>query len=312
MFDVLIIGGGPAGLSAAIYCGRKMLKTGVVAIEVGGQINAAFSVENYPGIETISGFDLMQNFSGQAEKFGVQFIDGKVVKVEKQEGGFKVFVADEVLESKALILAFGKTPKTLGVPGEDKYLGRGVSVCTTCDAAMFPNKTVAVVGGGNSAFEGVLELSKFAKKVFVIHRNEEFRADAVTVEKVKAISKVEFLLNSAVTEVFGDKFLKEVEVQNLKTSEKKKMQLDGLFLEIGFIVDSSIVKGIVDLNAKNEIVINGLNETSCQGIFAAGDATSIPFKQVAVASGEGVKAALQCYSFLTGGKSTGMDWGHKK
>ncbi len=313
MYDVLIIGAGCAGLSAAMYCARKQLNVGIVSIDVGGQLNLTSHIENYPGSDAMSGFELGQKFYEQAEKFGAKFVNGKVARIEKlQDSTFELTVADEKLQSKSVILSFGKVPRKLGIPGEDKFMGRGVSTCAICDAPLYKGKKVVVIGGGNSAFEAALDLSVIAEKVFIVHRSESFRADEVTVGKLRKAANVEFVLNATLTEVLGDKFVSAAKVKGIVSNEERILNVDGIFLEIGFIVDDSLVKGLVSVNERKEIIVNDKGETSCPGIFAAGDATNTPFKQAVVAAGDGCKAALQCYSYLNGGKISGIDWTVKK
>jgi thioredoxin-disulfide reductase len=309
MYDTIIIGAGPAGLAAGIYCGRKKLKTAILTLDVGGQGNLTSHIENYPGALPQSGMELMDKFKVQVDKFGAEFIFGKVKEIKKIETHFEATLANgEKYQTKSIILTYGKVPRTLGVPGEEEFFGRGVSTCATCDGPLFKDKIVAVTGGGNSAVEAALDLTSYAKKVYLIHRRQGFRADEVTVEKLKNHPQVELVLDSVPVEIKGDKFINKVIVENTLSKEKKELEIDGLFLEIGYIVDSSMVKELVKINEKNEIVVNSLGETSCPGIFAAGDVTNTPFKQAIVAAGDGAKAALQTYSYLSGGKTLPPDW----
>ncbi len=309
LYDTIIIGGGPAGLAAAIFCGRKKVKTIFLTVDVGGQGNLTSHIENYPGALPQSGMELMDKFRIQAEKFGTEFVFGKVKEVKKVKKNFLAVLANgEKYSGRSVILAYGKVPRKLGVPGEEEYFGRGVSTCATCDGPLYKNKIVAVVGGGNSALEAALDLVTYAQKVYLIHRRKEFRADEVTIEKVKKNKKIELVLDSAPAEIKGDKFLKSVVVEELNTHQKKELEMTGLFLEIGYVVDSSFVSGLVKINDKNEVVVNSLGETSLPGIFAAGDVTNTPFKQAIVAAGDGARAALQAYAYLTGNKLLAPDW----
>ena len=308
MYDTIIIGAGPAGLAAAIYCGRKKLKTAIVTIDVGGQGNLTSHIENYPGALPQSGMELMNIFKTQVDKFEAEFIYGKVMEIKKVENTFEVVLGNnEKYEAKTIILTYGKVPRRLGIPGEDEFFGRGVSTCATCDGPLYKDKDVAIVGGGNSAVEAALDISSYAKKVYLIHRRQEFRADEVTVEKLKQNPKIELVLDSVPVEIKGDKFVGAVVVENKVTNEKKELPITGLFLEIGYVVDSSMVKDLVKINEKNEVVINSVGETSCPGIFAAGDVTNTPYKQAIIAAGDGARTALQTYGYLTGGKVT-PDW----
>jgi len=311
MYDVIIIGAGAAGLTAAIYTCRKKLKTVVISIDVGGQTNLTSHIENYPGTGPMSGIELMRRFQNEAVGFGAELIMGKVNKVDKTENGFKIWLAnDESYECKALILAYGKVPKSLGIEGEEKFMGRGVSTCVTCDAPLFKNRDVAIIGGGNSAVEGALELATLSKKVYIIHRRDTFRADEITVQKLKNSSNIELVLNSIPTKVIGDKNVDGIEVENAATKEKNEFKVDGVFIEIGYVVDTSFVQHLVKVNEKKEVIVDERGNTSCPGIFSAGDVTPVPFKQTVIAAGEGAKAALECYRWLTGGKGAVLDWTH--
>jgi thioredoxin-disulfide reductase len=311
MYDVIIVGAGAAGLTAAVYTCRKKLKTLILSIDVGGQTNLTSHIENYPGTGPMSGPELMQRFQNEAVGFGAELIMGKVNKVDKTENGFKLKLAnDETYECKALILAYGKVPRSLGMENEDKFMGRGVSTCVTCDAPLMKNRDVAVIGGGNSAVEGALELATLAKKVYLIHRRGSFRADEITVDKLKNNDKIELILNSVGIKVIGDKNVDGIEVENINTKEKKELKVEGVFIEIGYVVDTSFVEHLVKVNDKKEIIVDERQNTSCPGIFSCGDVTPVPFKQTVIAAGEGSKAALECYRWLTGGKGASIDWDH--
>jgi thioredoxin reductase len=247
---------------------------------------------------------LIEKFHTQAEKFGAEFIFGKVTLINKLKQGFEVVVDEkDKYRAKTLILTVGKVPRKLGVPGEDKFLGKGVSTCATCDGPLFKDKVVAVVGGGNSALEAVMDLASHVKKVYLIHRRDEFRADEVTIEKVKRNPKVEMLLNSAPVEVKGEKFMTGIMVEDVNSKTKKELKLDGMFLEIGYVVDATIFKNLVNINDKNEIIADSVGRTSCEGIFAAGDVTNTPYKQAIIAAGDGARAALQAYAYIVCGET---------
>ncbi len=300
-YDVLIIGGGAAGLTAAIYTTRKKLKTAIVTIDVGGQTLLTNHIENYPGFELIPGPELMAKFQNQATKLGAEIIMGEVNKTEKKGNMFKVGLSNgEEYESKVVILTSGKTARKLGVPGEDKFFGRGVSTCATCDATFFKDKNVAVVGGGNSAFEAAELLDKFANNIYLIHRRDEFRADEITVDKVKKIKKVEIITNAKPTKVKGDKFVEGITIEDVKTKEKKDLKVDGIFIEIGYELSTDWLKGLVKRNDMNEVIIDSSGKTSQEGFFAAGDVTTVPFKQTIISAGEGAKAALEAYKYIKG------------
>ncbi|MEK6983956.1 MAG: thioredoxin-disulfide reductase [Nanoarchaeota archaeon] len=311
MYDVIIVGAGAAGLTAAIYTCRKKLRTLILSIDIGGQTNLTSHIENYPGTGPMSGIELMRKFQDEALGFGAELVMGKSNKVDKIENHFRIgLVNGEAYESKALILAYGKVPKSMGIEGEEKFMGRGVSTCVTCDAPLYKNRNVAVIGGGNSAVEGALELATIAKKVYLIHRRDSFRADEVTMQKLKTANVIELVLNSIPIKVIGDKNVDGIEVENINSKERKTMNVDGIFIEIGYVVDTSFVQHLVKVNEKKEIVVDERCNTSCPGIFAAGDVTPVPFKQTVIAAGEGAKAALECYRWLTGGKGAVLDWTH--
>jgi thioredoxin reductase (NADPH) len=310
---VIVIGGGAAGMTAAIYTCRKKLKTLLITIDVGGQNLLTEHEENYPGYLDLSGPRLMTIFEKQAKSFGADFVFGKTSNVEKTEDGFSIGLTnDEEYTCRALILAYGKVPRSLGITGEDKFMGRGISTCATCDAPLFKNKAVAVVGGGNSALEAAELLTRFATKVYLIHRRDSFRGDEITVEKLKRHKNIEFVLNSAPVEVKGNKFVSGIVVEDVNTKHRKELLVNGMFVEIGYIVDTSFVKHLVEVNETNEIVINQSCETKCLGIFAAGDVTNVPYKQTVISAGLGATAGLSAYNYLmklegkTGAK---LDWG---
>lgn len=311
MYDVIIIGAGAAGMTAAIYTCRKKLKTLIVSIDIGGQTNLTSHIENYPGTGAMHGIELMQRFQNEAVGFGAEIIMGKANKAEKTEKGFRIWLANgEEYECKALILAYGKVPRSLGIKGEDKFMGRGVSTCVTCDLPLFKNRDVAVIGGGNSAVEGALESATIARKVYLIHRRDKFNADEITVQKLKSNPNIELVLNSVTLRVIGNKNVDGVEVENIVTKEKRELKVEGIFIEIGYVVDTSFVQHLVKVNDKKEIIVDERCNTSYPGIFACGDITPVPFKQTVIAAGEGAKAALECYRWLTGGKGAVLDWTH--
>ncbi|PIS07621.1 thioredoxin reductase [Candidatus Berkelbacteria bacterium CG10_big_fil_rev_8_21_14_0_10_43_13] len=292
-YDVVIIGGGPAGLTAGIYAGRRALKTLVATKDIGGQIAQTSEVENYPGFELISGFDLAKKFFNQAKKFGAEIKFDEAKKITKSKDGFKIKFTRETVEAKTIILAFGKKPRELGVPGEERLRGAGVSYCATCDAPFFKGKILTIVGGGNTALESSIFSAAIAKKVYLIYRGSEFRGEKILQEKVKKIPNVEIMFSEEVTEVFG-----KDTVDSISLKSGKKLKTDGIIVEIGFVVDRTLAEGFVEMDEKNQIVINPLQETSVPGIFAAGDLTQTAAKQVVIAAGEGAKAALSCFDYL--------------
>ncbi|MBI5065298.1 thioredoxin-disulfide reductase [Candidatus Woesearchaeota archaeon] len=308
-YDIIIVGAGAAGMTAAVYTCRKNLKTAIVSIDIGGQTNLTNHIENYPGTGAMPGPELMQKFKEDAVKFGAEFISGKVTKVEKEKKEFLVTINNkETVKTKAIILAFGRVPRKLNIPGEDKFFGRGVSTCATCDGPLYRNKVVAVIGGGNAGTEGALELSEISTQVYLIHRREELKADPITVEKVKKKKNVEIIFNSIATEIKGDKTVKSIKIKNTTTNKEREIEINGVFIEIGAEVQSEIVKHLVKTNERNEILVDEVGVTSCPGIFAAGDVTQVPFKQTVISAGDGAKAALQCYNYLSGNTAEVQDW----
>lgn len=314
-YDVIIVGGGPSGLTAALYSARKELKTLVIAQDIGGQVTITNEIENYPGIDFISGPELMTNFRKQVEKFGGKFAFEEAIEVEKTADGFRVKTTSHEYEATAVILAFGLTPRSLGVPGEDKFKGRGVAFCATCDAPLYKGKTVAVVGGGNSAIEAVTELCKIATKVYLIHRRDVFVADQVEVDRLKTFSNLEILLKHEIVEFKGSNRLETIVVKdNSGQKENFELTVDGTFLEIGYITQTKWISSLIDLNDKGEIAVDAKCATSVPGIFAAGDVTDLAYKQIVISAGEGAKAALSAYKYIShiNGLMPIPDWGKKK
>jgi len=303
-YELLIIGAGPGGLAAGLYAGRSNLKTAIVAAELGGQIIKAHLVENYPGLPDVSGEKLVKTIKKQAEKFKVEFIWSMIEKVEKKGNKFILSTTDKKqYQSKALILSFGKTPQQLGVQGEDGLIGKGVGYCATCDMPFFKDKTVAVVGGGNSAIHAVLSAETIVKKTYLIHRRDQFRAEKALLDKIhqlKEQGKVEVLTFSEVKEIIGKDKVEKIIVENNKTKKTKEVKLDGVFIEIGFQVKTSLVKDLVELDERNEIVTNIKSETKTPGLFVAGDISADAHDQAVIAAGQGANAAISAYQYLKG------------
>lgn len=309
LYDVIVVGAACAGLSAAIYATRRAMKTLILTKNLGGQTSTTDSVENYPGIDSITGPDLIQNMLSQALKWGSEILFEEVIKVEKNgDKDFTLTTHTGSYKAKSVILAYGKTPRNLGVEGEIEYTGKGVSYCVTCDAPLYKNKTTLVVGGGNSALQGALLLSKISKKVYLMHRRDEFRADEITVENVLKTENIEVLLSYIPTKISGGKYVEQIHVQNLKDQTEKTLDVDGIFIEVGFSVSGELVQNLVDTDKVNQILINNKQETSLEGVFAAGDVTETPYKQMVIASAEGAKAALSAYGYVFDGRIPKLDW----
>jgi len=314
-YDVIIIGAGPAGLTAAIYAGRRVLKTLVLSMNVGGQMNLTEHIENYPGIELTGGAELSMKMMEQAKKFGAEVeLNHEVLRIEKTSDGYKVKTSGGEFEGQAVILAFGKTPRKLEVEGADKYLGKGLSYCATCDGPLFKGKKIAVVGGGNSALSGALYLSSLAEKVYLIHRRDAFRGDEVLANKLKEKINVEFVLNSIVSGLEGADVLEKIKVKDVVSGVEREIEAQGCFIEIGYEVKADFIKNLVNVDAGNQILIDQDCRTSDEGIFAAGDLTQIPYKQIAISVGQGALAALSAYDFIQkkqGKPTVRVDWGTK-
>lgn len=317
--DLAIIGGGPAGLTAALYAARRTLITLVITKDIGGQLATTPLIENYPGIDSIDGLQLSLDMQKQAEKYGAQVMFSEVKQVEPNQGPqkneFLITTASDQLLAKSVVLTFGVTPRKLQVPGEETFFGKGVSYCATCDAPLYKNKTVAVVGGGNAALEAAEILSRIASKTYLLHRRDQFRAEEITLNKVKRDPKIELRTWAVVKEVKGEKTVKSILVEQTQEKRTEEIPVDGLFVEIGRVVQSTWIQNLVDLNDAGEILANPRGETRTPGLFAAGDVTNIPQKQVVSSAGQGCIAALSAYEYIV--KMTGQemqtipDWAFK-
>jgi len=302
-YDVIIVGSGPAGLTAAIYTTRANLKTLIIGgISWGGQLMLTTEVENFPGFpEGIMGPELMTNMRKQAEKFGAEIIE------ENFTGGefaglngktFKVNAGEKTFEGKTVILATGADTKWLGVPGEMEKIGRGVSTCAPCDGPFFKNKNIIVVGGGDSAMEEAEVMTRYANSVTLIHRRDTFRASKIMQGKVRNNPKIKILLDTQVTKVLGDFKVTGVELTNVKTGEKKEMGIEGIFVAIGHIPNTKVFKGI-DLDEKDYIKVYEHTKTNVEGVFVAGDVHDTHYKQAITAAGFGCQAALEAEKWLS-------------
>lgn len=311
-YDLLIIGSGPAGLTAAIYSTRRKLTTAIISMNLGGQMALTNDIENYPGFDHIDGLTLAGNMKAQAEKYGTEFYFEEVLEIKKGPENFEVKTNNNIYEAKAVILAFGLTPRKLGVPGEKEFGGRGVTYCATCDGPLFKNKIVAVVGGGNSAIEAAEYLSKVAKHVYVINRTDKFRATPILLDQARSKTNIEFYCFTSISEIKGDGIVKSITIANSNNPDKEEeIALDGVFIEVGYQAKTDWLKGVVDLNARGEIIADRDCVTSVDGIFAAGDCTDTQYKQIVISAGEGSKASLQAYKYIVGkeGKVAIPDWG---
>jgi len=301
MYDVVIVGAGAAGLTAAIYAGRKKLKVVLVTgPNIGGETNSTNDIQNYPGYEG-PGPELMKKFLSSAKKWGCELLEARVLKVTKSKDFTLELDNGQKIESKTVILCYGRERRKLNIPGEDKFFGRGLSTCTTCDAPLFPNKETVVVGGGNSAVEGALELSRIAKKVYLVHRRDQFRADEVTVEKAKQDPKIEIITNQIPVEIIGQKFVTSLVIEDVNSKKRRELLVQGIFSEIGWETHTGMVQGLVDTNAVGEIKVDEFCRTKTPGLYACGDLTHIPYKQTVISAGMGAVATLEAYRYVTGG-----------
>lgn len=305
MQKLIIIGSGPAGLTAAIYAARANLEPILIAgYQSGGQLMLTTEVENFPGfVNGIMGPELMMNMRAQAERFGTKIIDKDVTSVDFSDKKIKkVMVEDEIYEAQSVIIATGASAKWLGALGEDKFMGRGVSSCATCDGAFYRDRVIAVVGGGDSAMEEANFLTRFASKVYLIHRRDEFRASKIMQERTLKNPKIEVLWNTAIKEIKGTDSVELVTLQNTADNSEKDLNLDGVFVAIGHTPNTKFLSGQIDLDEQGYIKTHGANqtETNVEGVFVAGDVFDIRYRQAITAAGSGCKAALDAEKYLEG------------
>lgn len=299
IYDLIIIGGGPAGIAAGIYAARKKLKTLLITKEWGGQISKANEIENWPGVKKTSGMDLINRMTEHLKTFEIEIKEGReVIDLDKKGDNFTLRDNDQQYEAKAVIIATGKVPRSLNIPGEEEFKGKGVSICSTCDAPIFKNKEVAVVGGGNAGFAVAMDLIKYAKKIYLLEFLEELKGDPITREKLERSKKVEFHTNAAVKEIKGKKFVESLIYEDRKTSKDNEIKVDGVFISVGMMAKAGFAEKLVELNQIGEIVIDKDNYTKTKGLFAAGDITDIKYEQIVIAAGEGAKAALAAADYL--------------
>lgn len=298
--QVIIIGSGPAGLTAAIYAARAGLEPLMIeGMEAGGQLMLTTDVENYPGFpDGVMGPEMMELFRKQAERFGTRILRSDVSKVDFSERPFKVWVGDEVHEAKAVIVSTGASAQWLGVPGEEKLRGHGVSACATCDGFFFRDSEIVVVGGGDSALEEALFLTKFASKVTIIHRRDEFRASKIMSDRVLAHDKIEVRWNSVVEEVLGEDAVSGVLLRDVVTDRTEELSVEGAFIAIGHTPNTSIFDGQLSLNEKGYLETFENTSTSLEGVFGAGDVVDFTYRQAVTAAGMGCQAALDAERWL--------------
>jgi len=304
IYELIILGAGPAGTAASVYAARKKIKSLLITENFGGQAVIAASIENIVGHKKLSGVEMARLFEEQVKASGMEVILDRALTIKKEENIFKIeTVNNGVFQGKSILVALGRKYKNLEVPGEEKFRGRGVVYCSTCDAPLFKDKPVAVVGGGNAALLSVIDLLAYASKIYLLNRSEELRADPVLIDEVKKEPRVEIIFNAQVTEIIGDLMVEKLKYQDSKTGEIKELAVNGVFVQIGMKPNTDLVKDLVKINKQGEIIVEPLTgRTSAQGIWAAGDITNLPYKQISVAIGDGIRALLDIYAELKGVK----------
>lgn len=302
MEKMIIIGAGPAGLTAAIYAARADLSPLVVTgRQPGGQLVLTSEVENFPGFpDGIVGPDLMMNMRKQAEKFGARFVDDEVTGVDFGVRPLQICIEGERFESESVIIATGASARWLELPTEKKFIGRGVSSCATCDGFFFRNREVAVIGGGDAALEEAIFLTKFARKVTLVHRRDELRASKILQDRARRNPKIDFVWNSVVDEVIGEDHVAGLALRDTKTGEKSRLVIDGVFVAIGHDPNTKVFDGQIDLDAKGYVKVVGETKTNVPGVFVAGDVEDLRYRQAITAAGAGCKAAMDAEVYLEG------------
>lgn len=299
-YDIVIIGSGPAGLTAAVYASRALVRTLVVAGRVsGGQLMLTSGVENFPGFSNgIQGPDLMAEMRKQAEHFGAEILDEDVESVDFTQKLKRVVFGNRSVTSNVVIIATGSSAKWLGIPSEARLRGRGVSSCATCDGYFFRNKRVAVVGGGDTAVEEALFLTKYATEVVIIHRRDKLRATKIMQRRASSDPKIRFLWDSVVDDVLGQNKVESLKIRNLKTGEVSMLPCDGVFMAIGFQPNTKVFERQIELDEKGYVIVRNNTQTSAEGVFVAGDVHDYKYRQAITAAGEGCKAAIDALSYL--------------
>ena len=307
-FDTIILGGGPAGMSAGIYCSRGNNKTAIVDTQVlGGQPSNYLELENYPGFKKIGGYDLMEKFEEHADMFNIQkFPMQEIVSVDLISNPKKITTKEFELKSKTVIIATGASPMKLGVKGEKEFVGKGVSYCAVCDGAFYRDKVVAVVGGGNSAVEEAMYLTRFAKKVYIIHRRDQLRADAIIQQRAFKNEKIEFIWDSTVKEILGEQIVHSVVLENKKTGEISTLKTDGVFPYIGITPNIEFINGQVEQDKNGFIITDNTMKTSIDGVYAIGDVRNTPLRQVITAAADGAVAAVYAAKYIEAEKEVSV------
>lgn len=307
MFDLIIIGGGPAGISAGIYAGRKKIKSLLITDVFGGQSVVSADIQNFIGIQSISGFELARQMEGHLRaQEGIEIMEGdRVDSIEEKSEGEKKWWAvktegGKMFETKTLLLTAGSKRRKLNVPGEKEFDGKGVAYCATCDAPMFKDKKVVVVGGGNAGLESALDLLQYASEVNIFEYKDALKGDQVTIEKIQSHPKTKILTGTQLLEIMGDTLVRGVKYKIIKTGEEKTMDVGGVFIEIGWVPNSDLVQGLVEVNGMKEIIVNHQTQQSSHPLlWAAGDIADVRYKQNNISIGDAVKAVLNIYEYLS-------------
>ena len=301
IYDLIIIGAGPAGVSAGIYAARQRLNILIISKDIGGQVaKKAVDIENYPGFNKISGPDLVDLYNQQLKVNNLKVMNEEVISVEKKDNKFLVAVkAGKTYEAISVIVASGAESKKINVPGEEEFSGKGVSYCSLCDGPIFKDKIVAVVGGGNNGFESALFLSNYVKKIYILEYSDQIKADQENQELVSKHKNIEVITQAKVLRIEGEVFVNSIIYENLAKNKEITLEVNGVFVEIGYTPSTSFVKNLVDLDEKDEIIFDPKTlVTKTQGLFSAGDCNVSKYKQIVMASGEGAKAALSAYEYI--------------
>ncbi len=299
VYDSLIIGGGPAGLNAALYAKRKGLNVGIITERLGGQVMDTSVVENYLGYESLTGEELVNKFIKHVQKLEVPILkEAAVEKLSKKDGLHEVHLKNgDVYQTRTLVLATGSKPRKLGIPGEKEFSGKGVAYCAICDGPFFEGLDVVIAGGGNTAVESALDMAKIAARVDLVHRSE-FRADQVLVDQLKKYDNIHIHLQTQMEEIIGEAMVTGINVLDKKTGDRRIMNTNGIFVEIGYLPNSDAFKDYVKVNDHKEIIVDAYGRTNVDGVFAAGDITTIPYKQIITSAGDGAKVALAVNDYL--------------
>jgi thioredoxin reductase (NADPH) len=314
-YDVIIVGAGIAGLTAALYAARQKLSTLVISADLGGQLLLTNEIQNFPGFMSISGLELIRKVEEQAKTYGAEILFDEVTSIAEQENLFTVKTASgSEFQAEAVVLAFGKSPKEMGVPGEKELKGKGVSYCVICDAPLYRGKKVVLVGWGLHNYENIVRLRDYASKVYWVFPGEKPLEEEELLQEAMSKGNVELVPFSEPVEVKGDKRVQALVVRNKKTGELKTLEVDGVFVEMGYVTKTDFLRGLVQLNEKGEVVVDKMCRTSKPGIFAAGDVSEMPHKQAVIAAGMGACAALSAYAYVMEkrGRKVGQvaDWRH--